>query len=402
MHLSTDLNEWLHYIEAIHPREIDLGLDRLKLVSQALLTESPPQVFTVAGTNGKGTTSAAIAALCQKAGQRVGLYTSPHLFRFNERINIDQLPVQDDELVRAFEAVEAARGDISLSYFEYTTLAALWLFEQAQLDVWVLEVGLGGRLDAVNVIPPDIAIITNVGLDHQGFLGDSIEAIGREKAGICRAGKPVVFGSEDLPASVTDVANQSQAHIYDFGHRHGCSEHRLYWEGGEMALPVPGLPAANAAAALQAFALSPWTLTSQQCAEVLTALHVVGRMQSFTVNGRSIIVDVGHNPHAGAYIAGRLRPEKRHILLGMLSDKDPAGFAAALAPVALTFSTVRLSVSRGLTASELSDRLQQPVWQQVDQIGQYLDLLERDHPGEPLFIGGSFYTVCAAIEYLEQ
>ncbi|EAR08475.1 bifunctional folylpolyglutamate synthase/dihydrofolate synthase [Reinekea blandensis] len=401
MHRSTDLNEWLRYIEAIHPTEIELGLERLKRVATELLQKTPPTVMTVAGTNGKGTTSAAIAALCQSAGAKVGLYTSPHLFRFNERIRINNEPVADQLLVEAFQAVEQARGDVSLSYFEYTTLAAFWVFEHEQLDAWVLEIGLGGRLDAVNLIDPDIAVVTNVGLDHQGFLGDTLEEIGREKAGICRTGRPLVLGSE-VPESVLNTAQSVGAELYPFGQEHGLNNDRLYWKTGETRQSALGLPRANAAAALQAFALSPWSLPVEECASVLQALSVPGRLQSFQHQGRRVIVDVGHNPHAAAYIASQLLPERFHVALGMLADKDSDGFIRALQPAMLSLSTVSLNVPRGLTAQALGDRTTQPVLCQADTIEELMAVLDREHPGEPLFIGGSFYTVCAAMDFLEK
>ena len=401
MHRSTDLNEWLRYIEAIHPTEIELGLDRLKRVAAKLLQKSPPTVMTVAGTNGKGTTSAAIAALCQTAGAKVGLYTSPHLFRFNERIRLNNEPVADKLLVDAFQAVEQARGDVSLSYFEYTTLAAFWVFEHAQLDAWVLEIGLGGRLDAVNLIDPDIAVVTNVGLDHQGFLGDTLEEIGREKAGICRAGRPLVLGSE-VPESVLNTAQSVGARLYPFGQSHGLDDNRLYWQAGESRQLSLGLPRANAAAALQAFALSPWSLPVDECLSVLQTLSVPGRLQPFQHKGRRVIVDVGHNPHAAAYIASQLLPERFHVVLGMLTDKDSDGFIRALQPAMLSLSTLSLNVPRGLSAQALAARTTQPVLCQADSIEELMAVLDREHPGEPLFIGGSFYTVCAAMEFLEK
>lgn len=401
MRLSNDLNEWLRYIEAIHPQEIDLGLERLRQVADQLLSISPPFVFSVAGTNGKGTTSTAIARLCQASGQNVGLYTSPHLFRFNERIRVNNELVSDDDLVNAFNAVESARGDVSLSYFEYTTLAAFWLFEQAGLDVWVLEIGLGGRLDAVNIIEPDVCVITNVGLDHQGFLGDSVEEIGREKAGICRSDKPVVFGTADMPTTVFEVASSVNAQVYPFAECHGISETGIYSSSGNVNVTGLGLPQANAATALQAFSLSPWSLSAERSAEVLSDIQVTGRMQKLTHNGRSVVLDVGHNPHAANYIAQCLGDNPHHVLMGMLADKDAFGFAHAMLPAMASLSTISLDVPRGLSASELRQRLQRRVWIEVDTMADYFARLDRDHPGEPLFIGGSFYTVCAALQFLE-
>lgn len=201
---DTTLDDWLAYLERIHGQAIDLGLDRLARVAEHLdlplsrASGRRPFVITVAGTNGKGSTCETLRQLGLQAGARVGLYSSPHLHRFNERVVIDRDPVSDDALIQAFKQVEQARGDISLTYFEFTTLAAFVVFHQADLDLWVLEVGLGGRLDAVNLVDCDVAVLTTVDRDHQAFLGDDINIIGQEKAGIFRSGRPAVLGSNDL------------------------------------------------------------------------------------------------------------------------------------------------------------------------------------------------------------
>lgn len=401
MHRSTDLQDWLRFIEAIHPSEIDLGLERLKTVADRLLKKTTPWVVAVAGTNGKGTTSAALAALINRAGGDVGLYTSPHLRQFNERFRINGQQVTDETLVEAFKAVESSRGDVSLSYFEYTTLAAFWVFEQADLDAWVLEIGLGGRLDAVNLIDSDVGVLTNVGLDHQGFLGDTLEDIGSEKIGISRPGKPLVLGSE-LPEPVVESALKIGADVYRFGKVHGADPDHLYWDGNRINVPSLGLPLANAAAALQAFSLSPWSLSADTSVAVLQQLSIPGRLQRVEHKGRSIILDVGHNPHAARYIASQLLPDRFHVVLGMLEDKDSSGFAQALAPVALSFSTLSLTAPRGLSAPDLATRIDRDVLCQAENLAVLMATLDRLHPGEPLFIGGSFYTVCAAMDFLEK
>jgi len=397
------LAQWLAYIEAIHPQEIELGLARLNDVAARVLHRGrTPFVFTVAGTNGKGTTTAALAALSRAAGQSVGWYSSPHLMRFNERIQINNHPISDKLLVQALSAVESARGETSLSYFEFTTLAAFWLFERAELRVWVLEVGLGGRLDAVNIIDPDVAVITNIGLDHQNFLGPDLASIGREKAGICRAQRPVVFGSDDLPDTLNAQVEYLGAMPYRLGHSHQVIADRLLWQGGELDAGQISIPRDNAVTALQAFSLSPFKLTPDQARVGLGAVQLPGRMQQRVYKGRALILDVGHNPHAAAYIAGQFGQQKYHLIIGMLQDKDAKGFCSALAQVALSINFIGLAAPRGCTAEELAIRSGRVDSRQFASVAEALAQLDRDCPGEPVFIGGSFYTVGAALTLLEN
>jgi len=397
------LAQWLAYIEAIHPQEIELGLARLSDVAARLLQRGrPPFVFTVAGTNGKGTTVAALAALSRAAGQSVGCYSSPHLFYFNERIQINHQPISDDLLVQALSAVDSSRGETSLSYFEFTTLAAFWLFEQAELTVWVLEVGLGGRLDAVNIIDPDIAIITNIGLDHQNFLGPDLASIGREKAGICRAQRPVVFGSDNLPDTLYAQVEHLGAKPYQLGHSHQVFGDRLLWQGGELDAGQISIPRANAVTALQAFSLSPFVVTPEQAEVSLASVQLPGRMQQRVYKGRTMILDVGHNPHAAAYITSQLGQQKFHLIIGMVQDKDVNGFCSALVEVAQSFNFITLGGPRGCTADELAIRSGQSDSRQFASLPLALAQLDRDYPGEPVFVGGSFYTVSAALTLLES
>ncbi|MFO1468077.1 MAG: Mur ligase family protein [Steroidobacteraceae bacterium] len=232
-----DLAEWLVFQERAHPRVIDLGLERLGAVLGRLGWSGPKvPVITVAGTNGKGSTAAYVHAILQAAGLSAGLFTSPHLRDYRERLRVRDGYVSEASLVAAFERIEAARGDIGLTFFEYNTLAALLTFEQAQLDAWVLEVGLGGRLDAVNIVDPDVAVVVSIGLDHQEFLGDTLEAIGAEKAGIFRAGRPAVLGSESMPDSVGRIARER-----------GAVLKRLGWSSAtHRPAPAPGATAVRA------------------------------------------------------------------------------------------------------------------------------------------------------------
>lgn len=402
--VNSPLNDWLAYIESIHPTEIELGLQRLTIVADRLLQRQtkPPIIFTVAGTNGKGTTTAALSALASEAGLKTGWYSSPHLFVFNERVRINGSAVNDQQLVDAFTAIEQVRGEISLSYFEYTTLAAVWLFIAEQADVWVLEVGLGGRLDAVNVFDADVAVITTIGIDHESFLGSDINIIGYEKAGICRANKPVVLGSSSMPKGLFDEIERRSAHLHRFDDQHGVRQGELYWQGGKLSTDGISIPHDNAVTALQAFTLSGIELSLEQAQRALVSVRMPGRMQTVHWQGHECIVDVGHNPHAGAYIAKQLAGKKVKVLIGMLADKDVTGFVAALAPIAHQVNSVSLDVPRGLSASELAQRTDYPIMAQYQNMAEAIHALTQSMPDIPLFIGGSFYTVCDALTVLEN
>ncbi|WP_344704676.1 bifunctional tetrahydrofolate synthase/dihydrofolate synthase [Halomonas cibimaris] len=372
---SSSLGDWLAYWERLHPTGIDMGLERVREVARRMallkdgrLSASAARVITVAGTNGKGSTVALIAALAQAHGKRVGTYTSPHLLRYNERVNLNGEPASDTRLAAGFAAVEQARREagVSLTYFEAGTLCALWCLARAGLDVLVLEVGLGGRLDAVNIIDADVAVVTTIARDHAGFLGCDLDQIGREKAGIFRPGRPAVLGSEALPASVAETAADLGAPAYALGRDFsrtpagdaGCEpgEWAFHRAAGPSlaALPDPGLPLDNAAAALQALALAGVDLTSPAARRAMGQVCLPGRMQW---RGQWCL-DVAHNPHAAAYVAGRLQtlPQRgrRWCLLGMLDDKDAAGVIAALAPAISDWVCVSLAGPRGRDAQALA------------------------------------------------
>ncbi|MFZ2754064.1 MAG: Mur ligase family protein, partial [Lysobacteraceae bacterium] len=302
---TRTLSDWLGYIERQHPKTIAMGLERVHAVAERMALPKPARhVITIAGTNGKGSTVAFIEAIARAAGWRVGAYTSPHLLRYNERVRIDGEDADDASLIAAFEAVEAARGDIALTYFEYGTLAALWLFAGRDLDLAMLEVGLGGRLDAVNLVDPDVAMITTVDLDHQDWLGDTIEAIGREKAGIARAWKPLVLGDDDPPSSVL-------GHAYAIGAsavRIGCDffferieDDPQHWRwreiGCELELPMPQLAAPaqlrNAAVAIAALRALPADLPETAFVAGVRDARIAARLQRFVRDGVEIVVDVG-------------------------------------------------------------------------------------------------------------
>src|SRR5690606_14722970 len=299
------LHDLLAWIERQHPREIEMGLERVRVVARAMgLGRPATHVVTVAGTNGKGSTVAFIDAVARAAGLRTGVYSSPHLLAYNERVRIDGVDIDDAALVDAFSAVEAARGDVPLTYFEFGTLAALRLFEQAGLDLVVLEVGLGGRLDATNLVDADVAVVTTVDLDHQDWLGDDREAIGAEKAGIARAWKPLVVGDDDPPASVLRHAYAIGASAIRAGSDFFFERlvgARWRWRELDYALdlPLPALAAPvqlrNAAIAIAALRALEIEIPDEAVVRGIAKARLPGRLQRFERRGAAVFVDVGHN-----------------------------------------------------------------------------------------------------------
>lgn len=373
--MPKTLAQWLDHLETLHPVGIELGLDRVSRVADRMgLLQRPiaKRVISVAGTNGKGSTLAIIDSVARAHGLRVGTYTSPHLLRYNERVQLDGSMASDEQLVAGFETVEQARlaaPAVSLTYFEAGTLCALWCLCQQPLDLAVLEVGLGGRLDAVNIVDADVAIVTTIAQDHAGFLGTDIAQIGREKAGIFRSQRPAVLGSRDLPESVADIADALSAPVYQLGrhfeHSADPASACWRWQGhttsGDAltldALPDPGLPMDNAATALQALVLAGVVPEAYPTQRALTNLVVPGRMQW---HGQWCL-DVGHNPHAADYLARHLplvaAGATQWGLIGMLSDKDADGVIAALSSRIGDWVCVSLDGERGREATELAERI---------------------------------------------
>lgn len=416
MHPQPDatLDDWLRYLEHLHSQAIDMGLDRLRAVASRLdlplvsAGRKRPFVFTVAGTNGKGSTCDTLRQLSLLAGCRVGLYTSPHLHQFNERVQIDTNPVTDACLIAAFEQVELARGDVTLTYFEFTTLAAFVVFQAADLDVWVLEVGLGGRLDAVNLVDADVAIVTTVDLDHAAFLGTDRDQIGVEKAGIFRQGTEAVLGSDDLPYTVMARAEALSAPVSPFGVTHGVDDAGLWWTGadGMHRLTADRLtttvPPDNLVSARQAFARSPFMLDDEQTLAAFNAVIPAGRLQLISKQGCDWVLDVGHNPHAARYLARRLGDRRWHVVLGMLADKDVEAVTGALVPLAASWSLATLSVPRGLTSAELNARATVSPARCYDSVAAAVAAAPEDAQGLPILVCGSFFTVAEALSLLTQ
>ena len=370
---NLSLNDWLLRLESMHPKAIDMGLDRVAAVAQILgLTFSCP-VITVGGTNGKGSTCAMLESILLQGGYRVGLYTSPHLIHFNERARIDGEIASDDALCAAFEKVEAARRDISLTYFEFSTLAILLLFVEAGLDAVILEVGLGGRLDAVNIIDADVSIVTSVDLDHQDYLGDTREAIGFEKAGIYRAGCVAICSDPTPPASLIDHATKIGADLWLFGRDFNYSGDRQQWNYGgrslrRNSLAYPSLRGANqllnASAALAALEVlrDRLPLGAQEVRNGLVMVELPGRFQ--VLPGRpQVILDVAHNPHAAATLAQNLDNMGffpfTYAIFGAMSDKDVLGVISHLKDKIDHWYLTGLPLDRAADTQNLADCLRQ-------------------------------------------
>jgi len=421
---SRSLADWLAYLEQLHPTAIDMGLDRVRAVAARMaMTRPAPLVVTVTGTNGKGSTCAFIASLLNAQGLKIGSYSSPHLLRYNERVLLSGREASDAELCEAFAVVEAARGEISLTYFEMGTLAAFWLFERAGLDAVVLEVGLGGRLDAVNIVDADLAVITNIGLDHADWLGNSRESVAYEKAGILREGKPALCGDLDPPQPLLDHANSLSAPLLlrgrDFDLAMGAGD--WHWRGVDAAgaplelhgLPLLTLPMENAALALQAYAMLGLPWDPARLARALQQTRVEGRLDSRQVlwNGRRIalLLDVGHNPHAAAFLAQRLEQRPvvgtRRAVFGLLADKDLTGVLDALAPSISDWAVAPLPTPRTQSATQLAQALLErgASVSEYATIEQALDAqCARAESVDEILVFGSFYCVAAALEWLEQ
>ncbi len=370
------LADWLAWQETLHPNAIDLGLDRLQRTLDRLGWQRPAcPVITIAGTNGKGSCVALTARILREAGYRIGTFTSPHLLRYNERVAIDGVEVSDEMLMAAFERIDAARGDDTLTFFEFNAAAALLVFADAQPDAVVLEVGMGGRLDAVNVVDADVALVTSIDLDHCDWLGHDRETIGREKAGIFRAGRPAIFGARDMPASIRDAAQRIGADLQQLGRDFDWvrAGERWAWRGraGEQRdLPAPALHGAiqydNAAAVLAALAAEPRLSVPRSAIERgLQTVKLPGRFQVVQqTSPRPVewILDVAHNPAAAHTLATQLAAEKRNgrtiAVCGVLSDKDVEGIVSELRNSFDSWVIVGLLGARALAPDALATRVQ--------------------------------------------
>ena len=414
------LADWLAHIERQHPAAIALGLERVHAVRARLHLRLPAPVFTVGGTNGKGSICAMLEAILRASGRRTALYTSPHLLRYNERVRLNGEEVCDEALAEAFAAVEAARGEVPLTYFEFATLAAAWLFARTQPEAIVLEVGLGGRLDAVNAFDADCAVLGAIGIDHVEYLGATREAIGREKAGIFRTGRPAVVRDPDPPASVLDEAARVGARLLvagrDFDWSVASPGQWTYRasDGRGLALAPPALRGApqigNAAAAIAALEavrdLLP--VSAQDVRDGLSRVALPGRAQ--VLPGRpAIVLDVAHNPQAAGALAESLaampRAARTIAVFGMLADKDIGGTAAAIAPAVSRWDVVSLPPPRGAEAARVAAavRAVAPAAQVHEHASVACALTaakEAARADDRILVLGSFLTVAQALASL--
>lgn len=414
---SFTLQQWLSWMEQAHTSAIDMGLTRCQTVFDAMALDfGSTKIVTVGGTNGKGSSVAMFDAVLRAAGYRTLCYTSPHLEVYNERVVIDGEMCSDAQLVAAFCAIDAAREQvgISLSYFEIGTLAALWIVAQEQPDVALLEVGLGGRLDVVNLMDADVAVIATVGIDHVDWLGDDREIIGWEKAGIFREGRPAVCGDLEPPLSIARHANEVGAKLFQASNDFS---YQLYEDGGQWSfkgldsehqevtiesLPVPQLPLQNAATVMQALLLLGVEVSHEALSQGFAHARVRGRLDAQTYRGCPLLLDVAHNPQAASYLAKRLEGKQFKVVLGMLADKDCTAVMAALAPIVSQWHLVTLDVPRGQTAESLATMLPASTDQAVYQyasVGGAIKQLASDK--ELLLVVGSFFTVADAYRLIE-
>lgn len=421
---QRSLADWLGYLEQLHPSAIDMGLERSREVAVRLgLGRPAPRVITVTGTNGKGSTCAFLAELLGEQGLKVGVYSSPHLLRYNERVQIEGREASDEALCEAFAAVEAARGEISLTYFEMGTLAAFWLFERAALDAVVLEVGLGGRLDAVNLVDADVAVVTSIGLDHADWLGDTRESVAFEKAGIFRAGKPAVCGDLEPPQPLLDQARALGVPLLLRGRDFDLAigEHDWHWHGrGADRTPLRlhhlsllDLPMENAALALQVYALLDLPWQPERLLAALLRARVTGRLDSRVANWkgqqRRLLLDVGHNPHAAEYLARRLAtrlPEGRRLaVFGLLADKDLGGVLEPLLGLVQDWAVAPLPTPRSRPAQELQSALAARGAQasvHADIAAALEAQCAKATADDEILVFGSFYSVADALGWLDD
>lgn len=421
--LHHSLADWLTYLESLHHSAIDLGLDRIKIVANRLnIAEWNSTKIVVAGTNGKGSTCAMLESIYLAAGYKVGLYTSPHLVHFNERIRINGEYASDEAIVAKLHQIEQARGEVSLSFFEYTTLAAFLLFQEAGLDVCILEVGLGGRLDAVNIIDADCSIVTTIDIDHVDWLGDTRDAIAWEKAHVYRSGKPAICSDPQPPQTLIQYAQEIGADLWLFGKDFNYDGDKQQWAfasriGRKNALAYPALRGANqllnASAALAAIdALRPLlAVPLQSVREGLLRVNLPGRFQILPGQPTTIF-DVAHNPHAAAVLAHNLQSMSyfpyTHAVLGMLKDKDAEQVIQKFAGIVDHWYLCDLSGPRGRKAQELETLIQKHIPKDKDglpstalfdnPIDAFKSAQSHTSKEDRIVVFGSFLTVSAILE----
>jgi len=419
--MQKNLNEWLAYIEKLHPTEIELGLTRISKVANKLdLINFPAKVITVGGTNGKGTTCAFLEQILTQAGYKVGVYSSPHIQRYTERLRINHQELSDEQHCRAFEIVESSREDVSLSFFEYVTLSCLQLLKEQQCDFIILEVGLGGRLDATNIVESDISVITTIAIDHVDWLGDNREIIGFEKAGIFRPGHPAICGELNPPHSIqahaqdigADISFAGKDFITDIG------EYTWTWTGNKKIenLPKTLMPLQNASTALAVIEALEIDLDDALIRDALKQAKLAGRLQKLSLpTNIETYVDVAHNPQSAQYLAKQIKQIKAtksaqtkvYAIVGMLEDKDITGSFEEVNSLIDDCSLITLECYRGASASTVLSRYNESTNKHAlvscyDNIDlAYQRVIREANEQDMIVIFGSFHTVSAFLTYLE-
>jgi dihydrofolate synthase/folylpolyglutamate synthase len=418
------LEQWLVYQTQVHPKSIDLGLDRLRVVLKRLQWQQPKiPIVTIAGTNGKGSVSAYCTAILKAAGLRVGSFTSPHMLDYRERIQIHDRLARADELTAAFEKIEVARDSVALTFFEFNALAALLIFDAAQLDAWVLEIGMGGRLDAVNVVDPQVAVVTSVGLDHQEYLGYTLEAIAREKAGIFRAGRTAVIGGREPAPVLEERARALGAPLKRLAIEYNYILEGTGWRYRGTHWDLPHLPApalfgdiqfTNAATALAALEeiAPPLKIDAEAVARGLREVRLAGRFQVIVpyAGSPTWILDVAHNPDAALVLARNLKAMpnvgKTLAVCGILADKDAAAIAAILEGSIDTWWCASIEGARGRSAAELASEVHDEVNGEVYAVESVAVACEAAlgaaGPQDRIVVFGSFHTVGPALQWLTE
>ena len=407
---AWSLNQWLDYLSSLHHKDIDMGLSRIRQVYQHLCIDfSSATVVTVAGTNGKGSTCAVLEQAGLESGKRTGLYSSPHIVNYTEVVRINGQALSEEAHCEGFLAVELARGDIPLTLFEFGTLASLYLLAVNQCQLVLLEVGLGGRDDAVNIVDPDIAVLTCVDLDHQKFLGDTREAIGEIKAGIFRQGIPVVIGDPEPPTSVVARAKALNTVSYWQGKEFGYQQRETSWRWQMGAvcfdpLPAPNLPTQNVSTALCVVHLLGLSLNDRQVQSVVARSALPGRFQRIGTEPE-VVLDVAHNPQAVRHLCEKIRGidyHRLHLVVAMLADKDIKGSLAPLKTFEASWYPAGLSVARGADVSLLESELvgQELVFRCDSAYDGYQMALQNAGNKDLVVIFGSFYTVAQILEQL--
>ena len=416
---GRSLDDWLQWQESLNASEIDLGLDRITKVANCLDLQPPAgSVFVVAGTNGKGSCVWLLEQLLLAEGIRTGAYTSPHLLRYNERIRIDGAPVDDHDLVQAFERIESARGEQALTYFEYGTLAALWIFSNTPCDAWLLEVGLGGRLDAVNIVEPDYSLITTIALDHQVWLGNDVEQIAREKAGIMREATPAFFGDHPAPAAIGQRARELGTPLFCLrdAFDYSLEDTTWNWRGQHCELKTLPWPPGRAEEQIRNLSLVLAVLERHDPAllkrhhlicELAERFRLPGRFQ--IVNGdRQWVLDVAHNTQAASSLRNKLEAlgpvPFTAAVVGLMADKPAADFALDLSGQVDQWITCTVDGTRGRDGDDLARCLHEaglgPVRSADTPESAFRLACESTPPGARILVCGSFYVVGPALEWL--